>query len=166
MKLSFKRSLAAALITVVTSFAGSAIAQSNAPSQRQLDMAAARASRKAVFGANMALSDKEAAAFWPVFDQYEAAMDKVDDRHVKEVQSYAKVYKTMTDADARTKLDEVLAVQQARLDVQKDYVAKFRAVIPDMKVTRFFQIDNKIHAMVQCDLAQMIPLVGTAGKDK
>lgn len=138
-------------------------AAQNAPkaqkqSQKQLDIAAARADRKAIVGANMHLSDTEAKGFWPLYDAYEGKMDKLDDRHAEEIREYAKQYQTLTDADAKRKLDEVMAIKQARLSVQKSYIPKFSAVVSPIKVTRFFQIDNKLRAMVQCDIAQIVPL--------
>jgi hypothetical protein len=51
-----------------------------------------------------------------------------------------------------------LAIQQARLQTQQEFVPKFRAVLPGVLVTRFFQIDSKMRAMVQCNIAQMVPL--------
>ncbi|MGH7905629.1 MAG: hypothetical protein ACREP6_03285, partial [Candidatus Binataceae bacterium] len=93
---------------------------------------------------------------------YEAAQDKVDKRHANEIREYAASYKHFTNADAKKKLNEVLAVEQDRLNVQKEYVPKFRAVLSQVKTTRFFQIDNKLHALIQCQIAQMVPLVGTA----
>ena len=60
--------------------------------------------------------------------------------------------------DATQKLNEVMSIAQARLDVQKSYIPKFRAAMSSIMVTRFFQIDNKLRAMVQCDVAKMVPL--------
>ena len=127
-------------------------------SQQQLDIAAARAQRKAVVGQNMYLTDAQAKVFWPLYDAYERRMDKIEDRHIREIKNYVASYKTLTDANANQKLDEVLAIQQARLQTQQDYVPKFRAVLPGVAVTRFFQIDNKMRAMIQCNIAQMVPL--------
>jgi hypothetical protein len=135
-----------------------------AQSQKQLDLAAARAQRKAIVGSNMNLSAAESSAFWPVYDQYEKKMDQVEDRHFAEIKDFAKSYNTMTDADAKSKLDEVMAIAQARLDVQKEYVPKFRAVLSQIKTTRFFQIDNKLHALVQCDIAQLVPLARSSAE--
>ncbi|HJU28153.1 MAG TPA: hypothetical protein VJ718_03225 [Candidatus Binataceae bacterium] len=135
---------------------------SEATSQRQLDIAAARAQRKAVIGENMSLTPAEAKVFWPVYDQYEKRMDKIEDRHIREVKSYVESYQNLTDADANHKLNEVMSIQQDRLNVQKEFIPKFRAVMSPIKVTRFFQIDNKLHAMVQCRLAQLIPLARPA----
>lgn len=132
--------------------------------QKQLDIAAARAQRKATVGANMNLTPAEATKFWPVYDAYEARMDRIEDRHVKELKDYAAKYDNLSDADAGKKLNEVMAIQQGRLDVQKEFVAKFKDAIPQVKVTRFFQIDNKIQALIQCDIAQLVPLAHSAGE--
>jgi hypothetical protein len=126
--------------------------------QRQLDVAAARADRKAIVGANMNLTEAQAKAFWPLYDAYEARMDKLDDRHAAEVKAYAEHYQTLTEDDATSKLDEVIAIKQARLDVQKEFVPKFRAAVSSINTTRFYQIDNKLSAMIQCDIAQIVPL--------
>ncbi len=152
---------AASLVICTLGLSGPAFAQT---SQKQLDIAAARAQRKATVGANMNLTSDEAAKFWPVYDAYEKAMDSVEDRHVRELKEFAAKYNNLTDEDAKRKLDEVIAIQQARLDVQKEYIPQFRAVISQVKVTRFYQIDNKIQALIQCDIAQLVPLAQTPGE--
>ena len=133
-------------------------------SQKQLDIAAAHAQRKATVGANMNLTPDEAKKFWPVYDAYEAKMDKIEARHVKELKDFADKYENLSDADAGKKLDEVMAIAQSRLDVQKEFVPKFRDALPGVKVTRFYQIDNKIQALIQCDIAQLVPLAHPAGE--
>lgn len=153
---------AATLMVCAISLSRPALAQ---PSQRQLDIAAARAQRKATVGANMNLTSDEAAKFWPVYDAYEARMDRIEDRHVRELKDFAKKYNNLTDADAKKKLDEVMAIQQARLDVQKEFVPQFLSAVSQVKVTRFYQIDNKIQALIQCDIAQLVPLAGSAGEN-
>ena len=126
-------SFAAASLLWTLGLSRPAFAQS---SQKQLDIAAARAQRKATVGANMNLTPDEASQFWPVYDAYEKSMDSIEDRHVKELKDFAANYNNFTDAAAKKKLDEVMAIQQARLNVQKDYIPKFRAVIPQVKVDR------------------------------
>jgi len=155
-------SFTTALLVVCTlGLGGPAFAQTT---QKQLDIAAARAQRKATVGANMNLTSDEAAKFWPVYDAYEGKMDAIENRHVKELKEFAAKYNNLTDADAAKKLDEVIAIQQARLDVQKEFIPQFQAVIPQVKVTRFYQIDNKIQALIQCDIAQLVPLAQSPGE--
>jgi hypothetical protein len=131
-------------------------------SQQQLDIAAAQAQRKALVGQNMYLTEAQAKVFWPLYDAYERRMDKIEDRHIREIKSYVASYKDLTDADANQKLDEVLSIQRARLQTQQEYVPKFRAVLPGVVVTRFFQIDSKLRAMMQCNIAQIVPLAQPA----
>ncbi|MBE3604055.1 hypothetical protein IMX07_10515 [bacterium] len=141
-------------------------AQDHAPTQKQLDIKAARAERKAIVGQNMDLTLAEAKGFWPLYDQYEAKMDKIEDRHIREVRDFARHYANLTEADAKKKLDETVAIAQDRIDVQKEFIPKFRAVLSQVKTTRFFQIDNKLHALVQCQIAQMVPLARSAGSSE
>jgi hypothetical protein len=145
---------AAVAVCILSSIA----AAQEAPTQKQLDIAALRAQRKAVVGANMKLTKEQAKAFWPLYEHYEDAMDKVDKRHAREIKEYAKNYQNLTDEQANKKLDEVMEVGQARVDVQKEFIPKFRAALPGITVTRFFQVDNKLHALVQCQIAQLVPL--------
>ena len=163
--MSFKTILvsftAASLVVCTFGLSGPASAQS---SQKQLDIAAARAQRKATVGANMNLTADEATRFWPVYDAYEAKMDRVEDRHVRELKEFAAKYANFTDADAKKKLDEVMAIQQARLDVQRQFIPQFLGAISQVKVTRFYQIDNKIQALIQCDIAQLVPLAASPGE--
>jgi hypothetical protein len=156
--------MAAALVIVALGLVTPVMAQSGTPSQKQLDFAALKANRKALIGQAMALTPQEAQGFWPLYDQYEGKMDALEMRHADEVRAFAKAYQNLTDADAKAKLDEVIAITQARLDTQKEFIPKFRDVISQIKTTRFFQIDNKLHALVQCDIAQMVPLAGDTGK--
>lgn len=158
MKVARYLSAWVAVAAMIGLLSGAVAAQDNPPSQKQLDIAALRAQRKAIIGANMKLTPAEAKAFWPLFEQYEDAMDKVDKRHAQEIKDYAKNYQNLTDAQANQKLDEVMQVNQDRLDVQKEFVPKFRAALPGITVTRFFQVDNKLHALVQCQIAQLVPL--------
>src|ERR1700691_6391108 len=107
---------AASLVVCTLGLNGTASAQT---SQKQLDIAAARAQRKATVGANMNLTTDEASKFWPVYDAYEKSMDRIEERHVRELKAFAAKYNNLTDADAAKKLNEVIAIQQARLDIQK-----------------------------------------------
>jgi hypothetical protein len=142
---------------------GGAAPAQGGPSQKQLDIAAARAERKAVIGQNMTLTEAESKAFWPLYDEYEGKMDRIEDRHIREIKEFAKHYQNLTNDDARKKLDEVMAINESRLHVQREYIPRFRAALPDIKVTRFFQIDSKLRALVQCQIAQVVPLAQPGG---
>ena len=44
--------------------------------------------------------------------------------------------------------------------MKKGYVKKFKKVLPAKKVARYYQVENKLDAIIDVDLAREIPLVG------
>jgi glycyl-tRNA synthetase beta subunit len=53
-----------------------------------------------------------------------------------------------------------MSIQGAELKVKETYLPKFRKVLPEVKVARFLQIENKIDTLIKLDLAAEIPLIG------
>jgi hypothetical protein len=82
-------------------------------------------------------------------------------RSLKLVEDYAENYKSMTNDIAKKLLDEYLTIERLRQKVRESYLKKFRKVLPEMKVARYYQIENKISAVVNFELAKQIPLVKT-----
>jgi polyhydroxyalkanoate synthesis regulator phasin len=126
--------------------------------QLRTDIAADRQSGVA---ANLGLTDAEGQAFWPVYREYRAEMAEVGDRLQKLIQDYADVWEDPTPEQARTMVDEMMAIQKKELKVRDSYLKKFREVLPEVKVARFVQIENKIDAVIKLGLADAIPLART-----
>ena len=115
--------------------------------------------RKAIVAASMEMTEEQSKAFWPVYNDYRQDMRGVGDRLVKVITGYAENYKTLTDEQAKEMLDDYLEIQEQQLKVRKSYVKKFGKVLPAKKVTRFYQVEDKIEALIMVNLAQEIPLV-------
>jgi hypothetical protein len=52
-----------------------------------------------------------------------------------------------------------LAIEGERVTLMKSFLPKFRKVLPEKKVARYYQLENKIDAVVNYGLARQIPLV-------
>jgi hypothetical protein len=115
--------------------------------------------RQALVTAGMDLTDAEAEAFWPVYREYRAEMAPIGDRSVALIMGYAENYGSVTDEYATQMLKEFLAIQKAKLDVLQKYVSRFEKVLPAVKVARFYQLENKLDAVVAFDLAASIPIL-------
>ena len=107
----------------------------------------------------MVLTDEEAQNFWPLYDEYSAAVKEVGNLRVKVITDYAANYENMTDEIARQLLDDAIKFEEQKTKLKKKYIKKFRKILPDVKVTRFFQLENKLNAVVDFDLAAEIPLM-------
>jgi hypothetical protein len=120
-----------------------------------------KADKKLVVAANMELTESEAKAFWPVYDQYQKDLGAINERIVKMIKSYADAYnaKSMTDDGAKKLTAEFVAIEKAEAAMKESYVPKLSKVLPAKKVARYMQIENKIRALVKYELAGEIPLV-------
>lgn len=115
--------------------------------------------RQAIVTAAMELSADESRSFWPLYHEYREAMRKVDDRSVTLITDYSEGFDTMTDEFAQDMIKEFLSIRQAELDVTRKYLKRFQKILSPNKVARFFQLENKLDAVIDFELASEIPLV-------
>lgn len=149
--------LAAVMIMVVP-----ALAQDKPADNMKILLEKVRADKKLLVADNMQLTEAEAKAFWPVYDQYQDELSQLRTRTVKLIKDYVGAYGKMTNDTAKKLLDEYMAIQTLGPKLLQSYLPKFRKVLPEIKVARYYQIENKIQAAVMYELAAQIPLVETA----
>jgi len=146
------------------SFATSAIAQVNEElSEFTTDIEAMRTvmqtERKILIMNEMVFTAEEAEKFWPLYDEYSADAKKIANLRVKVITDYAANYEKMSEELAKQLLDESIKYDEQKLKLEKKYVRKFRSILPQIKVTRYFQLENKLDAVIDFDLASQIPLM-------
>jgi hypothetical protein len=105
------------------------------PEEIELARTIAETEKKVVVAKNMGLTDAESEAFRPVYNNYQTDVRKLNDRTFK-----------------------FLEIQSGRVKLKKSYVKKFGKVLPAKKLMRYYQVENKIEAMINFDLVQQIPL--------
>ncbi len=121
-----------------------------------------QADKKLLVAENMELTETEAKAFWPVYADYQNELFLLQSRSLKLIKDFAEVYQKMTDSDAKKLLDEYLTIEGLRLKVRQAYLPKFRKALPEKKVARYYQIENKILAVLTYEFAKQIPLVNVS----
>jgi hypothetical protein len=119
-----------------------------------------RSNKKALVAANLQLDATEAAAFWPVYDRYQAELETVQERLAQVIQDYTASFATMTDAKALELVDTLLAAEVDRAKIRQSYRDPFSKALPGRKVMRFYQIENKADAVLRFELAKTIPVIG------
>jgi Spy/CpxP family protein refolding chaperone len=156
-------SILLALATVALAGAPAALAQISDTDLPQQQRADTDADRRALVAINLDLTDAEHQAFWPLYREYRSEMAAVEDRQQNLIQSYAEVWESATPVQAAAMIDEMVSIQEDELELRRSYLPRFRKVLPEVKVARFLQIENKIDAVVMLDLAASIPLIKTGG---
>jgi hypothetical protein len=120
-----------------------------------------KADKKLVVATNMELTEPEAKGFWPIYEQYQKDLQKINQRIAKLLESYAEDFrkKSLTDDKAKKLIDEAVAIEQEEANLKSAYAPKLGKALPVKKVARYLQIENKIRAVIKYDLAQGVPLV-------
>jgi hypothetical protein len=148
------------IVLALCAFAPAAGAQTvdqwSAVQQLQADI---KADRQAVVTLNLPLTEAEAKAFWPIYREYRTEMERLSDRTVKLIAAYAANFTLMNDERATAFFNEWLAIERERSGIRDKYVPRFRGVLPGQKAARYFQIENKLDAIINLQLASEIPLV-------
>ena len=118
-----------------------------------------RAEKKKINAANVPLTETEATKFWPVYDQYAAEMAKNNDALDSLIRDYAANQKTLTDAQASDMLKRWSAVQVSLAQTRQKYIPIVEKVLPGKKAALFFQIDRRLYALMDLQVASEIPLI-------
>jgi len=161
-----KTSLFAGITVLVLAFAIAAPAvaqtpQAGATTNMQILVEKLKADKKLLVAETVGLTDAEGKAFWPIYDACQAELGGINTRLKNLITAYAKDFNagTMTDPKAAAMLTEMFAIDEALLASKKSCAAKLNGVIPATKIARYVQVENKIRAQINYDLAASIPFV-------
>jgi hypothetical protein len=147
------------LAVMMIGLAGSAAAQNTPADNMDIVRDKVRTDKKLVIATNMELTKSEAKTFWPVYGDYQAKLEKLVDRKGKLIGKFAANYETLSDDMAKSLLDNDLAIDSDYQKLRQSFLPKFRGALSDKKVARFYQLESKIHAIVEFEIARRIPLV-------
>ena len=154
------KSKAALILTgLVLIWVFSASAQNTSADNMQLVIEKIRADKKLFIAQNMQLAESEAKAFWPVYEAYQDELFLLRARTLKLLSDYGAAYDNMSDDTAKRLLDEYMAIEALGVELRQTYLPRFRGVLSDVKVVRYYQIENKIHAALMYELGATIPLI-------
>jgi hypothetical protein len=118
-----------------------------------------KADKKKLIAANLPLTADEATKFWPVYDEYVAEMSKAYDEFYGVIKDYAANQKTITDAQASSMIKRWADIQVRQARTRQKYIPLVEKTIAGKKAALFFQIDRRLYALMDMQVAGQIPLV-------
>ena len=151
--------LVVGMIIAIIGFIDSTLAQDRPADNMEIVKEKIRADKKLFIATNMELTESEAKAFWPVYEEYQAELGKLRNREVKVIEEFAANFGTMPDDVAKSLLDDSLSIDSGYLKLRQSYLAKFREILPNKKDARYYQLENKIEAVLEYEQAKRIPLI-------
>ncbi|HET6515563.1 MAG TPA: hypothetical protein VFG09_10420 [Thermodesulfovibrionales bacterium] len=150
------------VVSMIVVVASHALGQEKKADNMQIVLEKVRADKKHLVAENIQLTESEAKAFWPVYEQYQDELFLLRTRTIKLINDYADAYGKMTDDTAKRLLNEYMTIETLGLKLRTAYLPKFRKVLSPVKTARYYQIENKIQAVLYYELAQKIPLMKAA----
>ena len=120
--------------------------------------------RKAVVADAMMFTDEEALVFWPLYNEFQEKLYKIKTDNVAIILDYAENFESLSDEKADELMQRAFKADQSLLKLKMSYFKRFKKIISPSKAVRYFQIENKIDAMIAAELAMEIPLVETLKK--
>ena len=116
-----------------------------------------QADRTTLITTGMNFNDKEGAAFWPIYKDYEYERSKLDDRRVSVIKEYTQKYPTVTDSEAKAMAEQMLDCESRQAELKKKYYKKFNRVLPALTVTKFFQLERRVDLMMDMQVEASLP---------
>ena len=141
--------------------AAAAFAQDQPASNMDIMRDKLKADKKLLVAENLGLTEAESQKFWPVYEEYQAELEGLNERLGRTIEAYAVAYNDMslTDEKAKALMEEALTIEADEVELKRKYLAGLNGVIPAMKAVRYMQMESKIRALIRFDLAANIPLV-------
>ena len=86
-------------------------------------------------------------------------MSKNYDEFYAVIKDYAANQKTLTDAQASSMIKRWSSIQVSVAQTRSKYIPMVEKVIPGKKAALFFQIDRRLYALLDLQVASEVPLV-------
>jgi hypothetical protein len=111
-----------------------------------------------LIGGVLDLTEEEAEAFWPIYEEYGAAKGELWNKRIDVIKIFLGAYKDMSPEMSRILLDQSFAIDKQMLELEMKYAEIFDDVLPPNKVTRLFQAENKLETTMLMEIAKDVPL--------
>jgi hypothetical protein len=128
----------------------------------QLLRADLKTSKRTLIKESMQLDEKQAAAFWPLYNQYDVEQTKLGDQKLALIQEYAHDFLTMTNQKAGQLATRAMEIDDQRLALRRKYYDLMGKAIPTILVVRFFQIESQIQSVIDLQIASNLPIIEEA----
>jgi len=115
-----------------------------------------RQQRAQITGAVMQLTPEESKKFWPIYDEYQAALNKLNDSRIQNLKTYATNYGQMTDQKTEYVMKQELNLRKQRDELLARFYERFKPMGFET-AARFLLIESQIEHIADLQLDSMLP---------
>ena len=156
-----KRNLASAVFMALAIAAAPAAAQGQpAPANdMQALRAAVKADKRALVAKTLELTPAEEKKFWPIYDTYQRGLDTANRQTALAVEMLVGNDRPLSDVFAKNVANQMIVSDETEIKARRKMQNALMKALPPKKAARYVQLEGKIRAFQDYDLAVAIPLV-------
>jgi hypothetical protein len=113
-----------------------------------------------IMGVVMQLSASDAAKFWPIYNDYDAQLTKLNDQRLENIKEYARNYNQLTDEQADELMQKSLAYQKQRQELVANTYEKVKQALGGVTASRFAQVENQLLLIMDLEMTAWLPIAG------
>lgn len=116
--------------------------------------------KKAMLMDFLQLSDTEATAFWPIYEEYQKELNVLADRRIALITEYVNNYGAITaeEADAMMKESSDIIIKREKLRAK--YYEKVKKATSSIRAAQFVQFERFVQTSIDNELDNNLPLIG------
>jgi hypothetical protein len=119
-----------------------------------------RQQKAEMMGAVMGLSAADAAKFWPIYEQYDEELAKLNDQRVANIQEYSSTYDQMTDDKADELIHKAMSYRKQRAELLAKYYEQVKQALGGITAARFVQVEDQLLLIIDLQIDSSLPVVG------
>jgi hypothetical protein len=117
-----------------------------------------RAQKREIIQQAISLSSEQSAAFWKVYDKYEAETVRINDTRLGLITDYLSHREELSANKATELINDLMKVQLKRLESKRAYVKELGRVLTAKQALRLLLLENQIDVQLDAAIAAQIPI--------
>jgi len=119
------------------------------------------AEKAKLLGMMMQFDAQDAAKFWPIYRDYDAELNKLNDLRVANIKEYARTYTEMTNEKADELIKNAMAYQKQRDELLAKYYERVKQELGAITAARFVQVEHQLLTIIDLKIDSALPVVGS-----
>jgi hypothetical protein len=123
----------------------------------QLERSNVRSQKRAIIKKSLSLNEQKSAQFWPIYDKYEAATAKINDKRLALITDYINQRKDLSAEKATELINSAMQTQTQKLELKRAYIKDLGKVLTAKQALRLLLLENQIDVELEAHIAAQIP---------
>jgi hypothetical protein len=117
-----------------------------------------RQDKAEIMGSVMQLSAADAAKFWPIYSEYDAELNKLNDLRVANIREYESKYYEMTDEKADELIQKALSYRKQRSELIATYYERVKKALGGVTAARFILVEDQLLLIIDLQINSSLPV--------